>query len=167
MMSTFFILVSPHVSSSCRFRLPQPKDTKPRPANFYGDSKWQADKGVRKLESDTFTVTVLRPPMIYGKGSKGNYPVLADCSLTGLRTCCQKPCQQGCLLSLAFFQPGLQPSIPNYPMGKFYDGYDYRHKRRECWNGVDIIRIPLMTAAASSSNRQRLPPLATGLLWKR
>lgn len=54
------------------------KDTKPRPANFYGDSKWQADKGVRKLESDTFTVTVLRPPMIYGKGSKGNYPVLAE-----------------------------------------------------------------------------------------
>ena len=53
------------------------KDTKPQPANFYGDSKWQADKGVRELQSDNFCVTVLRPPMIYGKGSKGNYPTLA------------------------------------------------------------------------------------------
>lgn len=53
------------------------KDTEPSPANFYGDSKWQADKGVRELIDDKFTVTVLRPPMIYGKGSKGNYPALA------------------------------------------------------------------------------------------
>ena len=53
------------------------KDTEPQPANFYGDSKWQADKGVRELQSNNFCVTVLRPPMIYGKGSKGNYPTLA------------------------------------------------------------------------------------------
>lgn len=54
------------------------KDTEPSPANFYGDSKWQADKGVRELASDQFVVTVLRPPMIYGRGSKGNYPTLAS-----------------------------------------------------------------------------------------
>ena len=53
------------------------KDTEPSPANFYGDSKWQADKGVRTLMDDNYIVTVLRPPMIYGKGSKGNYPSLA------------------------------------------------------------------------------------------
>ena len=53
------------------------RETKPHPANFYGDSKWQADKGVRKLASEAFHVAVLRPPMIYGKGSKGNYPLLA------------------------------------------------------------------------------------------
>lgn len=52
-------------------------DTEPHPANFYGDSKWQADKGVRELADDSFVVTVLRPPMIYGKNSKGNYPSLA------------------------------------------------------------------------------------------
>lgn len=51
--------------------------TIPIPANFYGDSKWQADKGVRKLESEGFHVAVLRPPMIYGPGSKGNYSTLA------------------------------------------------------------------------------------------
>ena len=53
------------------------RETKPHPANFYGDSKWQADKGVRKLATEAFHVAVLRPPMIYGKGSKGNYPLLA------------------------------------------------------------------------------------------
>lgn len=53
------------------------KDTVPNPANFYGDSKLQADVAVRELADDDFKVLVLRPPMIYGKGSKGNYPTLA------------------------------------------------------------------------------------------
>lgn len=53
------------------------KNTVPHPANFYGDSKLQADVGVRELADANFKVIVLRPPMIYGKGSKGNYPILA------------------------------------------------------------------------------------------
>lgn len=52
-------------------------ETRPEPANFYGDSKWQADMGVRALADADFKVAVLRPPMIYGRGSKGNYPTLA------------------------------------------------------------------------------------------
>ena len=52
-------------------------DTEPRPANFYGDSKWKAEKGICKLADNEFTVAVLRPPMIYGKNCRGNYPVLA------------------------------------------------------------------------------------------
>lgn len=51
--------------------------TIPAPANFYGNSKWLADVGVRRLANEQFKVAVLRPPMIYGKGSKGNYPTLA------------------------------------------------------------------------------------------
>ena len=53
------------------------KDTDPKPLNFYGDSKWQADKEIQGLNASNFKVVVLRPPMIYGKGSKGNYPELA------------------------------------------------------------------------------------------
>jgi len=34
--------------------------------------------------------------------------------------------------------------IPNYPIGKFYKGYSFFKGRREEWNGVDIIRIPLI-----------------------
>ena len=51
--------------------------TLPVPANFYGNSKFQADVAVREMADEKFKVIVLRPPMIYGKGSKGNYPILA------------------------------------------------------------------------------------------
>lgn len=47
------------------------------PANCYGDSKLQAELGLRRLEDKNFRVVILRPPMIYGPGCKGNYPVLS------------------------------------------------------------------------------------------
>ncbi len=53
------------------------KDTVPSPANFYGDSKLQAENGILPLQDKSFNVVVLRPPMIYGQGSKGNYPILS------------------------------------------------------------------------------------------
>ena len=40
--------------------------------------------------------------------------------------------------------------IPNYPMGKYFEGYDRKHRIRETWNGVNIIRIPLMARGNSS-----------------
>ena len=52
-------------------------DTLPQPSNFYGDSKLQAERGIELLGSDDFKIAVIRPPMIYGKKSKGNYPRLA------------------------------------------------------------------------------------------
>ncbi|MDD8036638.1 MAG: sugar transferase [Thomasclavelia ramosa] len=53
------------------------KDTKPKAENFYGDSKLQADLKLQEMNDESFKVVVVRPPMIYGKGSKGNYPQLA------------------------------------------------------------------------------------------
>lgn len=53
-------------------------DTVPQPTNFYGNSKLQAEQGIFALQDDSFNVVALRPPMIYGKGSKGNYPRLAQ-----------------------------------------------------------------------------------------
>ncbi|MDF2557714.1 MAG: glycosyltransferase [Bacillales bacterium] len=34
--------------------------------------------------------------------------------------------------------------IPNYPHGKFFKGYGFFRKTKESWNGIDIIRIPLI-----------------------
>lgn len=51
-------------------------DTLPCPNGFYGDSKLQAEKGLHELECDNFKVCILRPPMIYGPNSKGNFPRL-------------------------------------------------------------------------------------------
>lgn len=53
------------------------KDTPLTPDNFYGDSKKQAEIKIRPLEDDNFKIVILRPPMIYGPNSKGNYPLLA------------------------------------------------------------------------------------------
>ena len=52
------------------------RNTPVSPTNFYGDSKVQAEIGLQNLVSKNFKIVILRPPMIYGKGSKGNYPVL-------------------------------------------------------------------------------------------
>ena len=53
------------------------KDTPANPSNHYANSKLKAENCLRKLESDTFKIVILRPPMIYGKGSKGNYPLMS------------------------------------------------------------------------------------------
>lgn len=55
-------------------------DTEPDPDNFYGDSKLQAEEGILRLQDNIFNVVIIRPPMIYGKGSKGNYPLLSKLS---------------------------------------------------------------------------------------
>lgn len=57
------------------------RDTPRMPANFYGDSKVQAENGLMELADDSFKVVILRCPMIYGKGSKGNFPVLEKMAL--------------------------------------------------------------------------------------
>ncbi len=53
------------------------KDTPLTPDNFYGDSKKQAEIKIRPLEDKNFKIVIVRPPMIYGPNSKGNYPLLA------------------------------------------------------------------------------------------
>ena len=51
-------------------------DTPLTPANFYGDSKVKAEEGLKPLADGDFQIAILRPPMIYGKGCKGNYRTL-------------------------------------------------------------------------------------------
>lgn len=53
------------------------RETVPTPSDFYGDSKWQAEQKLSGLANDDFKIVIVRPPMIYGKGSKGNYPKLS------------------------------------------------------------------------------------------
>lgn len=39
--------------------------------------------------------------------------------------------------------------IPNYPMGKTFEGYGLLKKRHEVWNGIEIYRIPLIPRGSS------------------
>ncbi len=53
------------------------RNTPLMPKNNYGLSKLKAEQGLIPLGDDRFKVVILRPPMIYGKGCKGNYVTLA------------------------------------------------------------------------------------------
>lgn len=53
------------------------RDTIPAPKSNYGKSKLQAEKLIKSLENDDYRIAIVRPPMVYGRGCKGNYPRLA------------------------------------------------------------------------------------------
>lgn len=49
------------------------KETVPVPKSNYGKSKLLAENCISEFESDDFKICTLRPPMVYGKGCKGNF----------------------------------------------------------------------------------------------
>lgn len=49
-----------------------------KPKSNYGKSKLQAEELIKSLDDKRFRVAIIRPPMIYGKGCKGNYTRLAN-----------------------------------------------------------------------------------------
>ncbi len=46
------------------------------PKNFYGKSKLLADQRIHAMEDANFKVVSIRPPVVYGKGCKGNFTLL-------------------------------------------------------------------------------------------
>jgi nucleoside-diphosphate-sugar epimerase len=42
------------------------------PDDAYGKSKWAAEEYLRSIEDDHFRIAVIRPPLVYGPGVKGN-----------------------------------------------------------------------------------------------
>lgn len=75
-----FIFMSSSIvygDSTVRDEGPITRETPANPENFYGRSKLEAEEGLRALSGDDFKVAILRCPMIYGPGCKGNFPTLA------------------------------------------------------------------------------------------
>ncbi len=57
----------------------------PHPADAYAISKFEAEEGLRQLASDCgIEAVVIRPPMVYGPGVKGNFARLLDWVERGL-----------------------------------------------------------------------------------
>lgn len=52
------------------------KKTETVPKSNYGKSKLQAEQGISSLASDNFKVCIIRPPMVYGRGCKGNFQIV-------------------------------------------------------------------------------------------
>lgn len=49
------------------------KQTLPAPNTHYGRSKAQAEESILELADEQYAVAVVRPPMVYGNGCKGNF----------------------------------------------------------------------------------------------
>ncbi len=58
--------------------------------------------------------------------------------------------------------------IPNYPEGKFYKGYGWFRNNREIWNGIEIIRIPIIPRGSNSIGLilNYLSFVVSGFFWK-
>jgi UDP-glucose 4-epimerase len=52
----------------------------PKPTNPYGQSKLEADLAIQKLQTNNFSISILRIPMVYGKTAKGNFLKLVNVS---------------------------------------------------------------------------------------
>ena len=50
--------------------------TEPHPKSHYGKAKLEAEQQIEPLRAENFALSVLRPPMVYGEGCKGNYQSL-------------------------------------------------------------------------------------------
>ncbi len=52
------------------------KETIPVPVTYYGMSKLAAERDIVELQEESFKIAIIRPPMVYGDGCKGNYAKL-------------------------------------------------------------------------------------------
>ncbi|MBQ9605032.1 MAG: NAD-dependent epimerase/dehydratase family protein [Firmicutes bacterium] len=53
------------------------ENTAPAPASEYGKSKFEAERILLEMQSEEFKVTIIRPPIVYGKNCPGNYALLS------------------------------------------------------------------------------------------
>lgn len=57
--------------------------------------------------------------------------------------------------------------IPNYPQGKFFAGYGWFSKRKELYEGVNVLRIPIISRGKSNISLalNYLSFVVSGFLW--
>lgn len=66
-------------------RAPFSESDVPTPRGLYGTSKAEAEAGLRALARDSdMKISVIRPPLIYGAGAKGNFALLTRAVRRGL-----------------------------------------------------------------------------------
>lgn len=107
-------------------------DTKEQPKGFYGDSKLRADEKIMTLNDPNFKVVSVRPPMIYGKGSKGNYPKLSK--LAGFLPVFPEIENERSMLFIDNLSEFLRLIIDNNESGYFYP------QNKEYVNTTELVR---------------------------
>ncbi len=127
--------------------------TKENPNGFYGDSKLQAELGIKPLEDENFKVCILRPCMIYGPNAKGNFPRLAKLACkTPIFPCWHNKRSMLYIDNLAEF---VKQAILRELSGTFYP------QNRELADTVEIIRF----FAKAAGHRIWITRLLNPFVW--
>ena len=127
--------------------------TKENPNGFYGDSKLQAELGIKPLEDENFKVCILRPCMIYGPNAKGNFPRLAKLACkTPVFPCWHNKRSMLYIDNLAEF---VKQAVERQLSGTFYP------QNRELADTVEIIRF----FAHAAGHRIWITRLFNPLVW--
>jgi UDP-glucose 4-epimerase len=72
-VSRLIYMSSIKVNGEATVNAPFRESDAPAPVDAYGRSKWEAEQALSRIAAETgLEVTVLRPPLIYGPGVKGN-----------------------------------------------------------------------------------------------
>ena len=128
-------------------------ETKENPNGFYGDSKLQAELGIKPLEDENFKVCILRPCMIYGPNAKGNFPRLAKlASKTPIFPCWHNKRSMLYIDNLAEF---VKQAVLRELSGTYYP------QNRELADTVEIIRF----FAKAAGHRIWITKLLNPFVW--
>ena len=127
--------------------------TKENPNGFYGDSKLQAELGIKPLEDENFKVCILRPCMIYGPNAKGNFPRLAKLACkTPVFPCWHNKRSMLYIDNLAEF---VKQAVLRELSGTYYP------QKRELADTVEIIRF----FAKAAGHRIWITRLLNPFVW--
>ena len=127
--------------------------TKENPNGFYGDSKLQAELGIKPLEDENFKVCILRPCMIYGPNAKGNFPRLAKLACkTPIFPCWHNKRSMLYIDNLAEF---VKQAVLRELSGTYYP------QNRELADTVEIIRF----FAKAAGHRIWITKLLNPFVW--
>ena len=128
-------------------------ETKENPNGFYGDSKLQAELGIKPLEDENFKVCILRPCMIYGPNAKGNFPRLAKLACkTPIFPCWHNKRSMLYIDNLAEF---VKQAVLRELSGTYYP------QNRELADTVEIIRF----FAKAANHRVWITKLLNPFVW--
>ena len=128
-------------------------ETKENPNGFYGDSKLQAENGIKPLEDENFKVFILRPCMIYGPNAKGNFPRLAKLACkTPIFPCWHNKRSMLYIDNLAEF---VKQAVLRELSGTYYP------QNRELADTVEIIRF----FAKAAGHRIWITKLLNPFVW--
>lgn len=127
--------------------------TKENPNGFYGDSKLQAELGIKSLEDENFKVCILRPCMIYGPNAKGNFPRLVKLACkTPIFPCWHNKRSMLYIDNLAEF---VKQAVLRELRGTYYP------QNRELADTVEIIRF----FAKAAGHRIWITKLLNPFVW--